>query len=220
MAPRSQADGAVLESIPTNVLIADDHPVIRHGLKALLEAHADIKVVAEARDGREALELACDTDWDVAVVDYWMPEPNGAELVKRIKQHRPDRPVLVLSAYPERLHGTAVMRAGASGYLSKESADAEIVDAVRRVARDAGYLSAAFAEKLAQELAAPLRALSERETQVTRLLAAGKPNTEISHELCLSPSAVSTYRKRVLRKLKLSSNADLVRYSVENLLGA
>ena len=205
------------------VLIADDHPVIRHGLKALLEAHPDIKVVAEARNGREAVELARNTDWDVAVVDYVMPEQSGAELVKQIKQHRPNRPVLVLSAYPESLYGIQVMRAGASGCVHKESAEAELANAVRKVACGGKYVSAAFAEKLAEEFAAaaarpPHKALSERETQVIRLLAEGKPIREISHELCVSPSTASTYRARILRKLKLSNNAELVNYAVKNRL--
>jgi len=207
------------------VLIADDHPVVRHGLKAVLEAHPDITVVAEARNGQETLEMARDAEWDVAVVDYSMPGLSGVELVKQLKQQRPDRPVLVLSAYPESLHATQIMKAGASGYLNKESADGELVLAVRKVARGGKYVSPALAEKLAEELAsgsdrAPHEALSERETRVMRLLAAGKPINEISQELALSPSTVSTYRARILRKLKLSNNAELVRYAVKNRLGA
>ena len=202
------------------VLIADDHPVARYGLKAVLEAHPDINVVAEARNGREAVELARDTDWDVAVVDYSMPEQSGVELVKQIKQHRPDRPVLVLSAYPESLYGTQVMRAGASGCVNKESAETELANAVRKVASGGKYVSVAFGEKLAEELAAAAdrprhEALSERENQVIRLLAAGKLISEIAHELCISPSAASTYRARILRKLKLSNTAELVRYAVK-----
>ena len=127
--------------------------------------------------------------------------------------------MLVLSAYLEHLRGIEVMRAGASGYVGKESADADLVSAIRRVACGGKYIGPAFAEKLAEELAAGAdhmpQTLSEREAQVTRLLAAGKPNSEISHQLCLSISAVSTYRARSLRKLKLTNNAELVRYAVE-----
>ncbi len=206
------------------VLIADDHPVVRHGLKAVLEAHPDITVVGEARNGHEAVEMARDKEWDVAVVDYSMPGQSGVELVKQIKQQRPDRPVLVLSAYPESLHATQVMRAGASGYLNKDSAEAELATAVRKVARGGKYVTAALAERLAEELTtggerAPHEALSERETRVLRLLATGKPINEISQELCLSPSTVSTYRARILRKLKLRNNAELVRYAMRNPLG-
>jgi len=206
------------------VLIADDHPVVRHGLKAVLEAHPDITVVGEARNGHEAVEMARDKEWDVAVVDYSMPGQSGVELVKQIKQQRPDRPVLVLSAYPESLHATQVMRAGASGYLNKDSAEAELASAVRKVARGGKYVTAALAERLAEELAigagrAPHEALSEREARVLRLLATGKPINEISQELSLSPSTVSTYRARILRKLKLRNNAELVRYAMKNALG-
>lgn len=210
---------------PMKVLIADNHPVVRFGLKAVLEAHPDIRVVAEARNGYEAVALARDTAWDVAVVDYSMLEHSGVELVKQIKRHRPDRPVLVLSAYPERLYGIRIMRAGASGCVSKESAETELVDAVRKVACGGKYVSAALGEKLAEVLAAgadrpPHEALSKREAQVIRLLAAGKPINDIGRELCVSPSSASTYRVRILRKLKLSSNAELVRYAMENLPGA
>ncbi len=207
------------------VLIADDHPVVRHGLKAVLEAHPDIKVVGEARNGQEAVEMARDRDWDVAVVDYSMPGLSGAELVKQIKAQRPDRPVVVLSAYPESLHATQVMRAGASGYLNKDTAEAELASAVRKVARGGKYVTPALAERLAEELAsgterAPHEALSERETRVMRLLATGKPINEISQELSLSPSTVSTYRARILRKLKLRNNAELVRYAMKNPLAS
>ncbi len=207
------------------VLIADDHPVVRHGLKAVLEAHPDITVVGEARNGQEAVEMARDREWDVAVVDFSMPGQSGVELVKQIKQQRPEKPVLVLSAYPESLHATQVMRAGASGYLNKDTAEAELATAVRKVARGGKYVTPALAERLAEELAtgaerAPHEALSERETRVMRLLATGKPINEISQELHLSPSTVSTYRARILRKLKLRNNAELVRYAMKNPLGS
>ena len=207
------------------VLIADDHPVVRHGLKAVLEAHPDITVVGEARNGQEMVEMARDREWDVAIVDYSMPGQSGVELVKQIKEQRPDRPVLVLSAYPESLHATQVMRAGASGYLNKDSAEAELASAVRKVARGGKYVTAELAERLAEELAngaerALHEALSERETRVMRLLATGKPINEISQELSLSPSTVSTYRARILRKLKLRNNAELVRYAMKNPLGS
>ncbi len=207
------------------VLIADDHPVVRQGLKAMLESNPDITVVAQARNGQEAVDFARDLDWDVAVIDYAMPGQSGEELVKAIKQHKPNRPVLVLSAYPESVHATRLIMAGASGYLNKESAGTELVTAVRKVARGGKYVSPALAEKLAEELAAgPERAaheiLSERERRVMRLLAAGKQINEIGQELSLSPSTISTYRSRILRKLKLSNNAELVRYAMKNRLVA
>jgi DNA-binding NarL/FixJ family response regulator len=212
-----------LEALLMKILIADDHPVVRRGLKAMLEIHPDITVVAEARNGQEAVDLARALDWDVAIVDYSMPGRSGVDLVKQIKQHKPERPVLVMSMYPEDLHATQVIKAGASGYVSKESATEELAIAVRKVASGGRYVSSALAEKMAEELAAgaarPLHeTLSDREYRVLRALAVGKPINEISQDLLLSPSTISTYRTRILRKLNLSSNADLVRYTVENQL--
>jgi DNA-binding NarL/FixJ family response regulator len=215
-----QAPASLRGRTPIKVLIADDHPVVRFGLKALLEAHPDISVAAEARDGREAVERARDTDWDVAMVDYSMPGPSGVELVKEIKLLWPDRPVLVLGAYPDSMHGIQVMRAGAAGYVSKDSTEAELAGAVRKVACGGKYISAAFAQDLAEGVKAdtgrPLHeALSKREIEVIGRLVTGKALNEISQELRLSASAVSTYRRRILRKLRISNNAQLVRYAAE-----
>ncbi len=207
------------------VLIADDHPVVRRGLKHILEANPEMSVVAEAKDGNEAVELARKLDWDVAVVDYSMPGRGGVELVKEIKRHQPNRPVLVLSMHPEELHATQVIKAGGSGYLNKESAADELAVAIKKVARGGKYVSPALAEKLAEELAPgaerPLHeTLSDREYRVMWLLASGKQINEIGKEMFLSPSTISTYRLRILRKLKLANNAQLVRYAVKYRLVA
>jgi len=154
-----------------------------------------------------------------------MPGRGGVELVKEIKRHQPNRPVLVLSMHPEELHATQVIKAGGSGYLNKESAAEELAVAIRKVARGGKYVSPALAEKLADELAPgaerPLHeTLSDREYRVMWLLASGKQINEIGKEMFLSPSTISTYRLRILRKLKLANNAQLVRYAVKYRLVA
>jgi two-component system, NarL family, invasion response regulator UvrY len=205
------------------ILIADDHPVVRLGLKQMLSAERDMIVVGEAKNGQEALEMGRTLDWDVAVFDYSMPGRSGVELVKEIKRHHPNRPVLVLSMHPEELHATQVFKAGGSGYLNKESAGTELTLAIRKVAKGGRYVSAALAEKLASELSpgsekSPHETLSDREYRVMWLLASGKSINRIGQEMILSPSTISTYRTRILRKLGLSNNAQLVHYAITHKL--
>jgi two-component system invasion response regulator UvrY len=205
------------------VLIADDHAVVRRGLKQILSEERDVTVVGEAKNGHEALEMSRRLDWDVAVVDYAMPGRSGVELLKEIKRHHPKRPVLVLSMYPEEWHAVQVLRAGGAGYLSKETATEELMTAIRKVAKGGRYVSAGLAEKLASGLApdrarAPHETLSDREYRVLWLLASGKPISQIAQEMFLSPSTISTYRTRILRKLGLANNAQLVQYAVQHQL--
>jgi two-component system, NarL family, invasion response regulator UvrY len=205
------------------ILIADDHPVVRHGLKQILATERDMVVIGEAKNGHEALELGRTLDWDVAVLDYSMPGRSGVELLKEIKRHHPQRPVLVLSMFPEELHATQVFRAGGAGYLNKESATEELTAAIRKVAKGGRYVSPTLAEKLASELAPDAEkprheTLSDREYRVMWLLASGKSISQIGKELFLSPSTISTYRTRILRKLGLSNNAQLVHYAVKHQL--
>ena len=205
------------------ILIADDHPVVRLGLKQILSAERDMIVVGEAKNGQEALEMGRTLDWDVAVFDYSMPGRSGVELVKEIKRHHPARPVLVLSMHPEELHATQVFKAGGSGYLNKESAGDELTAAIRKVAKGGRYVSAALAEKLASELSpgsekAPHETLSDREYRVMWLLASGKSINRIGQDMILSPSTISTYRTRILKKLGLSNNAQLVHYAITHKL--
>ncbi|HEX5613064.1 MAG TPA: response regulator transcription factor [Burkholderiales bacterium] len=205
------------------VLIADDHAVVRKGLRQILAEERDISVVGEAKNGHETLEMSRRLDWDVAVVDYAMPGRGGVELLKEIKRHHPKRPVLVLSMYPEEWHAVQVLRAGGAGYLSKESATEELTAAIRKVAKGGRYVSPALAEKLASGLApdrarAPHETLSDREYRVLWLLASGKPISQIAQEMFLSPSTISTYRTRILRKLGLANNAQLVQYAVQHQL--
>ena len=205
------------------VLIADDHAVVRRGLKQILSEERDVSVVGEAKNGHEALEMSRRLEWDVAVVDYAMPGRGGVELLKEIKRHHPKHPVLVLSMYPEEWHAVQVLRAGGAGYLSKETATEELMTAIRKVAKGGRYVSPALAEKLASGLApdrarAPHEGLSDREYRVLWLLASGKPISQIAQEMFLSPSTISTYRTRILRKLGLANNAQLVQYAVQHQL--
>jgi DNA-binding NarL/FixJ family response regulator len=205
------------------ILIADDHPVVRSGLRQILSAENDMTVVGEAKDGDEALALARSVDWDVAVLDFSMPGRSGLDLLKEIKREFPGRPILVLSMFPEELHALQVFKVGGSGYLNKESANDQLTAAIRKVRAGGKFVSAAMAERLASEFARqtqkPLHeTLSDREYRVMWLLASGKKISEIADEMELSPSTVSTHRIRVLRKLHLSNNAELVRYAIENAL--
>lgn len=206
-----------------NILIADDHPVVRQGLKQILALDSGVVVVGEARNGKEALELARTLEWDVAILDYSMPGRSGLELIKDIKREHPKRPVLVLSMHPEELHATRVLKAGGAGYINKESASAELMVAIRKVMGGGKYVSPALAERLAFELAPdkqkPLHeTLSDREYRVMWLLASGKPINQIAKEMFLSPSTVSTYRARIFNKLQLTNNAQLVQYAIRHHL--
>lgn len=205
------------------ILIADDHPVVRHGLKQLLANEPDMVVVGAAENGLEALELMGKLEWDVAVLDYSMPGRSGLDLIKEIKRQHPDRPVLILSILPEDVHAAQVYKAGGAGYLQKESATEELTAAIRKVVKGGKYVSPTFAEKLASGLAfnvdKPLHeSLSDREYRVMWLLASGKHINEIAAELFLSPSTISTYRARILKKLMVTDNAALVRYAIEQQL--
>lgn len=205
------------------VLIADDHPIVRRGLRQILESEEDMVVVGEARNGDEALKLVRKLEWDVAVLDYSMPGRNGLELIQEIKKAHPKRPVLVLSMFPEESHAARVYKARAAGYINKESASEELTAAIRKVAAGGKYVSPSFAEKLASELGSdsdkPLHeTLSDREYRVMWLLASGKQINQIAAELMLSPSTISTYRTRVLKKLKVADNASVVRYAIKQQL--
>jgi two-component system invasion response regulator UvrY len=202
------------------ILIADDHPVVRRGIKDIVASERDMVVVGEAQTGDEALEMAGKLDWDVALFDYSMPGCSGAELVREVKRQYPSRPVLVLSIMPEEIHAGQVFKAGGSGYINKKSANEELTGAIRKVVGGGKYVSPAFAEKLVTEFAdegeKPLHnLLSDREYRVMWLIASGRQINEIADEMCLSPSTVSTYRGRILKKLNLSNNAELVRYALK-----
>ena len=205
------------------ILIADDHPVVRHGLKKILATDAELTVVGEAKNSQEAADLARKIEWDVAILDYSMPGRSGIDLLKEIKRQHPERPVLVLSMYPEELHATRVLKAGGAGYMNKDSAGEELIAAIRKIRKGGKYVSPTLADKLAADLTIgddkPLHeSLSDREYRVMWLLASGKPINQIAEEMFLSPSTISTYRSRVLRKLNLANNAALVHYAIKNQL--
>lgn len=205
------------------VLIADDHTVVRQGLKQILADDPQLSVVGEAADGNEVLTALETLSVDALVLDITMPGRNGLDVLKEVKRKRPALPVLVLSMHPEDQFAIRILRAGAAGYITKESAPEELVGALRKVCSGGKYVSPQLAEKLAvfigdETTRPPHEKLSDREFEVLRMLALGKTVTEVAEELLLSVKTVSTYRTRVLEKMKMTSNADLTRYALQNEL--
>jgi two-component system, NarL family, invasion response regulator UvrY len=205
------------------VLIADDHAIIRHGLKQIIEESGEMRVVAEADSGIDALRKIRGNDCDVVLLDISMPDMSGIDVLKQIHAERPQLPILILSIYPEDQYATRLIKAGAAGYMTKESAPSEVVKALLRVAGGKKYISAAVAEILANDLGTaeerlPHQILSDREYQIFLLLASAKTVSEIAGTLALSVKTVSTYRGRILEKMHLNNNAELMRYAVDNHL--
>lgn len=201
------------------VLLADDHNLVREGMKQLLAATADIRVVGEAADGDQALALAKANDYDLAVLDMSMPGLAGIELIKRLKVEKPRLRMLILSMHGEAQYAARALKAGASGYLTKDSASAQLVGAIRKIAAGGVHVTeAAAAQLLATPTAGdaePHKRLSDREFEVFRLLVAGRGPTEIADQLHLSVKTVSTHKTRILEKMSMQSTADLVRYAVD-----
>jgi two-component system, NarL family, invasion response regulator UvrY len=205
------------------VLIADDHPIVGLGFKLILEKEADISVSSMVRTARETLESVRKTDFDVVLLDISLPDRNGLEVLRQLKSEYPEINVLVVSMYSEDLYAVRVLKEGASGYLPKDSAPEDLVKAVRKVVSKGKYVSSSLAEKLAFGLAddfdgPPDKALSNREFQVMCMIANGKTIKGISNELYLSEKTISTYRARVLKKMNMKTNADLINYSIKNSL--
>jgi two-component system, NarL family, invasion response regulator UvrY len=205
------------------ILIADDHPLFRAGLKDFLTKASDVEVVGEADNGHEALRLALKQHWDVVVLDLTMPRKGGLEVLLELRRERPNLPVLILSAHPEDQLALRLLKAGAAGYLTKEKAPEVLLSALRRVVRGGKYVSESLAEKAiirwTSDTARPLHeTLSDREYQVMSRIAAGKAVQEIAMELFLSPRTVSTYRARVLEKMNMKTNAELIRYALQHNL--
>jgi two-component system, NarL family, invasion response regulator UvrY len=203
------------------IAIVDDHAMIRAGLKQFFADQPDFTVVAEAANGRDALDIVRAGDVDVIVLDISMPDQSGVDALAGIKARAPDLPVLILSGFPEEHYATTLLRQGASGYLNKECDPEEIVTAIRTVARGRRYITAAVAEMLADGAAGmgdklPHEALSERELQVFLRLAKGETIGHMAEAMFLSVKTVSTYRTRVLEKLKLQTNSDLTYYALKN----
>lgn len=205
------------------VLCVDDHAIFRQGVKQILLQYDRLVQIGEASTAAAALQLARDAHWDVVTLDLSLPDRSGFQLLTELKQERRDLPVLVLSMHGEDEYAIRALRNGASGYLTKESAPEELIAAIQKVMRGGRYMTPALAEKIAFAYAspaaqAPHHALSEREMEVLQLIGAGKSLKEIAAQLALSVKSVSTYRARVLEKMTMSTNADLIRYVVENNL--
>jgi two-component system, NarL family, invasion response regulator UvrY len=205
----------------TKVLIADDHALVRAGLRQYLQQNGRFATIAEASSGSQALDMLRGARFDLLILDINMPDRGGLDILKHVRASYPETRVLVLSAYPERQYAVNVLKAGASGYLSKESAPDELMKAVSQVMGGKRYVSSSLAELLVSELDSdhdkPLHAgLSEREFQIFCKLASGQSVSEIASELSLSVKTVSTYRTRVLEKMSFKSNADITSYALRN----
>lgn len=202
--------------------MADDHAVVRHGLKQILTEAFQRATYGEARNAQEALDLVWKQDWDVVVLDVTMPGRSGLDVLREIKKSKPRLPVLVLSMHAENQFAVRVLKSGASGYITKESAPEVLVAAVEKVLAGGRYVSNALAENLAASLSVPQRSpqekLSDREFQVLRLIASGKMVTDIARELSLSVKTISTYRARILEKMGMKNNAELMHYAIQNRL--
>jgi DNA-binding NarL/FixJ family response regulator len=207
----------------TRILVVDDHAIVREGMKQILAATSDLTVGGEASRGDEALERIRTDVWDLVVLDTTLPDRNGLDVLKQIRVERPDIPILVLTTQADEQYAVRVLRAGASGYIGKESVPEQLVAAIRKVAHGGKYVSPLLAGDLAFHLLshshrAPHEMLSDREFQVLCMIASGKKPKEIADELCLSIKTISTHRGRILQKMRMRSNADLIRYSIRNRL--
>ncbi len=205
------------------ILIADDHGIVRDGLKQIFADTADIAVEGEAINGLEVMARIRERDWDVVLMDMSMPGRSGIELIKQVKGEKPALPVLILSMHSEDQYAVRALRAGAAGYLTKETAAEQVVAAVRKVASGGLYVSAGVAERLAAELtrrsdAAPHTLLSDREYQVFQALAAGRSVSAIADSLALSVKTVSTHKTRILHKLGVHNTAELIHYAIRHHL--
>ena len=208
---------------PFKIIIADDHPLFRRGLKHALEETDDIEVACEADNGDELLSLIKGDEFDMVLLDIAMPGKSGLDLLKQLKSEYPKLPILVLSVYPEEQYAVRFIKAGASGYLTKESASEKLVEAIRKVADGGKYASQTITEKLAFDFSdyeKPLHErLSDREYQVFGMISVGKSLTEIGKELSLSVKTISTHRTRILEKMKMKKNAELIHYAItQNLI--
>jgi two-component system invasion response regulator UvrY len=202
------------------ILISDDHAIVREGIKQILADTDDLVVAGEATNGHEVIEHVRREDWGMVLLDLAMPGKDGLETLKEIKREKPKLPVLVLSIYPEEQYAVRALKAGASGYLTKESAPEELIAAIRKVSQGGKYISSSLAEKLASHLEVDAdkpfhEALSDREYQVMLMIASGKTVKEIGDEMCLSVKTVSTYRVRALSKMGMKNNSEFTYYAIK-----
>lgn len=203
------------------VLIVDDHAIVRQGLKQILLESGKVMQIGEAGNGVEAMQTLRAHEWSVVVLDISLPDRNGIEVLKQIKKERPRIPVLMLSMHEEGLYAIRALKAGASGYLTKQSAPGELMAAIEQVGKGRKYLTATMAEAMADSFGADHdrpshETLSDREYQTLCLIASGKSLTDVAEEMCLSVKTVSVYRGRLLEKMKLKNNAELTHYAIKN----
>ncbi|MDD3329586.1 MAG: response regulator transcription factor [Zoogloea sp.] len=206
---------------PIRVLIADDHAIVRQGLRQILSDTPDLTVAGEAENGVQAVQMVRSGDWDVVLMDVSMPDRNGIDALKLIKKEHPRLPVLILSMYPEEQYAIRALKAGAAGYLTKQSAPELLVTAIRQVASGKKYVSPSLAEELANAIGddserPPHEKLSDREYQTLCMIASGKTPAEIAEALNLSVKTVSVYRARLLEKMNLRNNAELTHYGLKH----
>jgi len=204
------------------VIIVDDHPVVRLGLKQIIADEPDMEVAGEAKNAGECFSLVRETDCTLVCLDITLPDRNGFDVLKQLKHEYPNLPILILSVHPEDQYGLRFIQAGASGYLMKEGAPEELVNAIRKVNAGGKYVSASLAETLVSHLDAsekpPHENLSDREFQILCMIAQGKSLKSIADKLCISEKTVSTYRSRIIEKMKICTNSGLTRYALENHL--
>jgi len=205
------------------ILIADDHAIVREGVKQIVKTLPEVTLIEEAIEGNEAFSKICNTEYDLVILDISMPGMSGLDVLQRMKDRNIETRVLIFSFYPQEQYAVRAFKLGASGYLSKDSAFEELAKAIRKIAAGGKYVSAALAEKLIfqdarMEGKQPHEQLSEREFQVMILLAKGKSVMEIADEIFISDKTVSTYRKRIMEKMDLKKNADLTMYALKNKL--
>jgi DNA-binding NarL/FixJ family response regulator len=203
------------------ILMADDHEIVRKGLRELLAQGLPEASFGEAKDAEQVLEQVENDSWDLLILDITLPGRSGLDVLKDLKLRKPELPVLVLSMHPETQYGKRVLKAGASGYMNKDSAPDELINAIRRVLSGRRYVSPVLAEKLALDLATgadklPHERLSDREIEVLRMLASGKSVSQIADILHLSVTTVSTYRARILEKLNMTTTAELMHYALSS----
>jgi len=204
-----------------NIIIADDHTIVRAGLKQIISDFRDMNVIDEASDGQDLLQKIKKNKPDVILLDISMPGRNGLEILKQIKVEKPEIPVLVLSMHSEEQYAIRTIKAGASGYLTKEAASDKLIEAIKKVHSGGKFISSTLAEKLADNLlrdtgSVPHEYLTDREYQVFFSIASGKTVTEIAGEMFLSVKTISTYRRRILNKMDMKNNSELTRYAIEN----
>ena len=205
------------------ILIADDHAIIRKGLKQILLEAYPSAIIEEVREAEAAINKTITNEWDILICDLSMPGRSGLDVLQHVKQNLLKLPVLILSIHPEEQYAIRALKAGAAGYLSKDAATEELVKAVQRILQGRKYISSSLAEIMASELdqdtsKQPHELLSDREFHVFKLIADGKSVSEIAEQLSLSITTVSTYRSRILEKMEIKNNADMTRYALENKL--